>query len=382
MKLLLGLFSTAFLLAIYLYITPVLKPFPILSGPYPVGIETLELTDNNRKETFSANNEDTRKLVLHIWYPAENINNFQRENYLGKKMPFLQKYFSEHYNLPDWVSKKLLSGISTNAYINAPLAKSEKSWPIILFSHGLLGLPSDMYTVFTQELASQGYIVIGIDHSYFNTLTLYSNGKIISSNNLNPKFEKLSLKDQIDFQRKAIEIYKQDIKFIIDQLVNINKDKNSKFYQHLNLDKIVIMGHSAGGTAAIETCRIDNRCKAAVDLDGWYDHIIGDDPLQVPLLLVFAEDSLKVEEPTAQYLKRKELTREQYFERERKITEHRNKLCSKNCSTVIIPKITHKDFGDTILTKWPLHKWHTLDPYISIALINDTIKDFLNKNLK
>ena len=63
----------------------------------------------------------------------------------------------------------------------------------------------------------------------------------------------------------------------------------------------------------------DKRCKAAIDLDGWYDHIIGMQPLGKPLLLIFGSKSIEIAEPTADYLKRKEITREQYYEREKSI---------------------------------------------------------------
>ena len=142
------------------------------------------------------------------------------------------------------------------------------------------------------------------------------------------------------------------------------------------------MGHSAGGTASIEFCRSDNRCKAAIDLDGWYDQAIGLEPINKPLLLMFGSKSLEVSEPTSEYLKRKELTREQYFEREKNVDEHIKKLCSvPTCSFVIIPNASHGDFDDEMFIKWPLRSWNEVEPYTTIALINGHIVQFLNKYL-
>ena len=114
------------------------------------------------------------------------------------------------------------------------------------------------------------------------------------------------------------------------------KTKAVSFTNHLDLDRVGVMGHSAGGTAAIEFCRIDKRCKAGVDLDGWYDQAIGHEPLQQPLLLMFGSKSLEVTELSTEYLKRKELTRERYYEREQNIADHKKELCkNKNCSMII-----------------------------------------------
>jgi hypothetical protein len=84
-----------------------------------------------------------------------------------------------------------------------------------------------------------------------------------------------------------------------------------------------------------------------------------------------------------EYLKRKQLTREHYFEREQKIAEHRKELCTNpNCSIVILPGIAHGDFGDGILLKWPLRSWNDVDSYKTIAIINETVLRFLDKYLE
>lgn len=188
--------------------------------------------------------------------------------------------------------------------------------------------------------------------------------------------------EQKDFQTDAIEIYKADMKFALDQLADFNSQNNNIFYHRLDLDHVAVMGHSAGGTASIEFCRVDNRCKAAINLDGWYDHVIGNEPIKRPLLLLFAEKSLEISEPTSEYLKRKSLTREQYFEREKNISAHRKALCNTfNCTMEIIPQATHTDFEDTVLLKWPLRSWNAVDSHDTLELINGHIMKFLHENL-
>lgn len=379
----LALFLFCILITIIWYISPIMKPFSKLSGKYQVGSNVLYFIDRKRLETFSEKSDDKRIIVGHIFFPIDNISNLKKMRYLGDKMPVFQKIFSKHYSIPKWLTKIFFRNILTNTYLNGSISQTKSKYPVILFSHGLLGLPSDMYLTLLENLANHGYIAIGIDHSYLNLITIHPNGEIISSENLAKKFEKMSPDEQKEFQNEAIDIYKDDIKFVLDELEKINWDKNSQFYDRLDLKNICVMGHSAGGTASIEVCRGDNRCKAAIDLDGWYDQVIGHEPLTQPLLLLFGSKSIEVNEPTLKYLERKQLTREQYFEREKKIADHRKELCSvPQCLLQILPNISHGDFGDEVLLKWPLRSWNEPASYETILVINEAIVEFLNKHLE
>ncbi len=332
---------------------------------------------------YSENPDETRSLVVRFFYPAQRTENLEKYSYLGKKMPYFQQHITSQYHLTNATSKLLFRNIETHSFTNAPIAAEQQSYPVILFSHGLLGYPTDTSITILENLASHGYIVAGIDHPYFNGLTLYANGKVVTEKKLSNSFNKMSQAEQKKFLSEAIEIYKADMKFLIDEFAKLNENQNSIFYHHIDLDRIAAMGHSAGGTASIEFCRSDNRCKAAIDLDGWYDHIIGQEPINKPLLLVFAEKSIEVTEPTPEYLKRKELTREQYYEREKNIKEHKERLCSvPTCSMIIIPSATHGDFDDLMFLKWPLRSWSAAEPYKTIAIINEHNIKFLDRYLK
>lgn len=365
------------------YLSPAFKPFPKPTGPFAVGTTSLEFTDPSRKEIYSENPDDQRILSVRFYYPSLQSSDFNKYPYLSKKMPYFQQYFASRYHLTNATAKLLFGNITTHSYENPPLADTNKKYPVILFSHGGLGFPSDMYSVILENLASHGYIVVAIDHPYFNGLTLYNNGKVITEQKLSNQFNKMSQSEQKAFLSTIVETFKADMKFMVDELAKLNENPENIFYQRLDLEHIAAMGHSAGGTSAIEFCRADSRCKAAVDLDGWYDHVIGKEPINKPLLLIFAEKTIEVSEPTPEYLTRKELTREQYFEREKNIYAHRKKLCSvPNCTMIVIPEAAHSDFDDLMFLKWPFRSWNTIEPYKTIELINGHIVKFLNANLQ
>lgn len=365
-----------------LYYSPIFKPFPQPTGLYNIGTTTLEFTDTSRKEIFEQNRDEHRRIALRLFYPAHYTDALKQYPYLGQKMPYYQKFVSDFYHIPECITKLFLRGIQTYSFVDAQLSNEKEVYPVILFSHGLLGLPSDTALIILENLASHGYIVFAIDHTYLNALTLFADGTVASSLQLSDQFNKMSQKEQKQFQSDAIEVYKADMKFVIDELETLNNDPQSFLYNRMDLNAIAVMGHSAGGTASIEFCRSDNRCKAAIDLDGWYDQAIGEEPINKALLLIFGSKSLEIGEPTPEYLKRKELTNEQYFEREEAIQEHREKLCSvPNCSFIVINGASHNDFGDEMFIKWPLREWSAIDAYKATENINGHIIKFLSASL-
>jgi hypothetical protein len=363
------------------YVSPILKSFPIPTGPYAVGTMRMELHDALRKEIYSDNSNEMRKIVVNFFYPAREFVQ-EKQNYLSDKIDAFAFLVAQRYATPQWLAKRMFT-IKINACANAPLAENIMQYPIVLFSHGLLGMPSDMYVSLLENLASNGYIVVAIDHPCFNLLTCYNDGTMVNSVRLQAQFQHMNVDEQKKFQSKAIDIYKDDMQFVLDQLILLNEDQSAIFYHKLDLDTIGIMGHSAGGTAAIELCRIDSRIKVCIDLDGWYDHIIGNTSIKQPLLLMFGSKTIEITEPSAEYLKRKQLNRDEYYAREEKIAEHRRVLCnSADCEMIIVDGVSHEDFSDEVLLKWPLRAWSAPDAYWVIQTINNHCLQFFKKYLR
>ncbi len=384
-RLLLFFFTMLILFSILFlgYLSPIIKPFPKPGGPFVIGMQTMHFIDEARKDIYTPQ-EKPREVTINIWYPAELAQSTHTNiSYLEGKKETIKTLFGTLYHLPAILTSLFFRNIDTHGFRNAPLNSKHRDYPVIIFFHGLLGSPSDAYLVILEELASNGYIIVGIDHPYFNIATILGDGSVVTSQKLAQNFAQMSPQEQQEFQTDAIDYFKGDMDFVVDQLAKLNENEQSIFYHHLDLNRIGIMGHSAGGTAALEFCRSNKQCKAVIDLDGWYDQIIKPEPIGTPTLLLFAEKSREISEPTEEYLKRKQLTKEQYYTREREIDKHIKQLCkAPNCSLVFIPGATHDSFGDGILFKWPFRGWQEPESYALLTNINSRIIHFFDQFLK
>lgn len=120
---------------------------------------------------------------------------------------------------------------------------SKEKFPLIIFSHGLLGIRTQS-THITEQLAAYGYIVVSPEFPLTNFWAM----------------SKISLKDVLS-QAK-------DISFVIDKMDEFNVEKNGILENRIDMNKIALIGHSLGGLTSIITSYYkgykDNRIKALI----------------------------------------------------------------------------------------------------------------------
>ena len=91
-------------------------------------------------------------------------------------------------------------------------------------------------------------------------------------------------------QRASVCEYKAaDLASVASQLERLNSDPAERLAGRLDLERFSAFGHSFGGNAALEWCRSDQRCRAAVNLDGALWSEVGRVGLERPVLQVLAE---------------------------------------------------------------------------------------------
>ncbi len=244
---------------------PVLLPVPKIakpSGPYPIGTSIYEMTDSSRQELYSGK-EEVRRFMIQVWYPAEIASTDVKAPWMTNADVFAPA-IANFIRMPDYFLNHLAL-VDIPAYQDAKLAKAEKPFPIILFSHGWKGFNAQNSGQ-ALELASNGYVVIGLQHTYGAITTVFPDGSIAPNNpNALPADE-----DDPNYEvvaRKLVDQWAGDMSFVLDQLHGTENEAGAFFDSHIDFSRIGVYGHSTGGGAAIQFCGTDPRCKAVLGMD-------------------------------------------------------------------------------------------------------------------
>lgn len=244
---------------------PILLPVPSIPSPggsFPTGTTAYEFTDNTRQEMYSGKDEP-RRFMVQVWYPAEDTSNAKHAKWMTNPEIFAPA-ISSFLDLPPYFLDHLELSVSP-AFLDVPPAMAETPLPVILFSHGWQGFNAQN-TGQAVELASRGYVVIALQHTYGAVVTVFPDGtvapnnpKALPENGEDPNYEVVA--------RKLVDQWAGDMAYTLDQFQKFNADSKSPFFGKLDLERVGVYGHSTGGGAAIQFCGTDPRCKALLGMD-------------------------------------------------------------------------------------------------------------------
>ncbi|GAB4573428.1 MAG: carboxylic ester hydrolase [Anaerolineales bacterium] len=244
---------------------PTLLPIPRIptpSGPFQVGTRSFEFIDEARKELYSGKDEP-RRFMIQVWYPANVQPGDVRAPWMENAEIFAPA-IATYIDLPPFFLDHLtLTNIP--AYKDAEIASANEAFPIILFSHGWNGFNAQNAGQ-ALELASRGYVVVGIQHTYGAVVTVFPDGTIapnnpdaLPRNGKDPNYEEVA--------RVLAKQWAEDMSFSLDQLTVWNEAEGNPFFSKLDLSRVGAYGHSTGGGAAIQFCGSDVRCDAVLGMD-------------------------------------------------------------------------------------------------------------------
>jgi predicted dienelactone hydrolase len=268
---------------------PVLLPVPrplAPTGPYAVGTAVYHLTDSTRDEIYTDDPADKRELMVQVWYPAQPPQPGTKPVRYLEDIEVAGPAIARRLHLPAFLLDHLNLAYS-QSFPEAAITAESEAFPVIIFSHGLNGF-RNQNTTLVQELASYGYVVAAIDHTYANIFTVFPNGRVTF-------YEPAIFSDEpADPPRNSntlVGVWAQDIAFVLDQMAGWQSEVGNRFNGRLDLNHIGVFGHSTGGGAAAEFCLIDRRCKAGLGLDAWVEPVSDDvlDGLPAPFMLIQAD---------------------------------------------------------------------------------------------
>jgi predicted dienelactone hydrolase len=228
-----------------------------LAGTFAVGSETVELPADGKSSA----------LVAQIWYPGIADLDAPRTSWLPD--PSLAPRFPFH---------RIRHAVS-RSQAGLELAGGGKRLPVVFYEHSWTGHRAEN-VVQAEDLASQGFVVIAVDHPGQAARVKYRDGSVIVSR----------LPAALDFstEQSVAEFEKLAEQCLLERIGNLSRIKNaltnesiSRFAGKLELDGAGVFGFSFGGTCALRLCAHDPFFSAGANEDGY---ALGDEPPRGPFL--------------------------------------------------------------------------------------------------
>jgi len=214
----------------------------------------LWLTDTSRPDPWAAG-AGARELMISLWYPAAPPAG-------GRPAPYMTPAESELLLASAGVTgvpPGALSTVRTNAVSDARPAGQQRSLPLVVLSPGFTN-PRSTLTALAEDLASHGYTVAGIDHTYESHATAFPDGRVTTCLAREARRRGSGSPEKVAAGRAA------DVSFVLGELTGAHPAWPGAGL--IDPSRIAMAGHSAGGAAAIAAMLADPRIRAGIDLDG------------------------------------------------------------------------------------------------------------------
>jgi len=270
---------------------------PAPTGPYAVGSTELHLVDEARPDPWVAGT--TRELMVTVRYPARPSGN--------PATPYLTPAVAAAAAAEDAgrlgvTADRLDYTFATHARADAAAAGGRR--PVVLYSPGAR-FPRATGTAQLEQLASEGYVTVAIDHTHEPAAVEFPGGRV----------ERRALPSGPEAGKQLIATRVADTRFVLDELETLARGGNPDAEHRglpaglsLDLSRVGMFGHSAGGFTTGETMVSDRRIDAGADLDGSMAYSqsardfgrVADEGLDRPFLLMSAGDHSASSDPSWQ----------------------------------------------------------------------------------
>ncbi|TDD49386.1 alpha/beta hydrolase [Kribbella antibiotica] len=337
--------------------TPVSLPMP--TGQLQVGRQVFDWTDTARKDPYVAG---PRKLAVFVWYPVA-------KGVTGRKAAYAPGQWSGQQLKGPWsIFEGPIDEVRDHAIDHAAVAPGR--FPVVVLLPGM-GLSAPMYAALAEDLASHGYLVAGVTPTYSTKLSVIGGQTIASMPAAVPPAPEDNSPGGLKTGDHLVGVWAADARFAAKQLAAELPDSVDPAFGPS------YVGHSFGGAAALEACRTDARCGAAVDIDGRQFGDAVKKGVQAPIMLLGADDSCitSVCGPDAKG----------DTDRARALSLLKASTNTSWCATVEDTRhLNFTDYGAYYLA-WPLRKHLDLgsaDSRRALAVQNGYVRTFLSHALR
>ncbi|GGR69057.1 hypothetical protein GCM10010252_03820 [Streptomyces aureoverticillatus] len=234
---------------------------PAPTGPHAIGTFSTRLVDRSRHDPW-VTSQPYRELMVNVWYPARASGGHGVAPYMAEGAAARWDATGPH-GIPkgavDW------AGMRTHAREGAPLDKAAGGGrlPVLVYSAGA-GDPRSWGTALVEDMASRGYVVVTVDHTYESPGVQFPDGSVKDNKPLLDALAQTPPEKMSPLLKKVLDIRVADDKFVLDRLGALPHGLGKA----VDRNRIGMFGHSAGGIAAAETMYEDKRVKAGLNMDG------------------------------------------------------------------------------------------------------------------
>jgi dienelactone hydrolase len=289
---------------------------PAPTGRAPVGTTRWVVTDASRRDAFDPGRP--REIEVIAWYPAAaHKPSSTPAPYLRAGLDSVRS-FASRLGRADLLDD--FEQIRTHATGDAAPASTAARLTLLIFNHGYTG-PAEASTSLLEDLASHGYAVLSVVHSYEAGAARLADGRVVTILDANGKLRAPiqqvldewqtedarmsdvtkadSREEQLRILRaylgglhrtgEALKRWVDDVRAVVGDLPNVSVDAARRVTQRVDAARFGVFGHSMGGVTAGEYCLDEKRCAAALNLDGipQYGSMI-DRGLNRPFLMVYS----------------------------------------------------------------------------------------------
>jgi len=253
-------------------VLPLVLPVPELPlppGPEAIGTVTLEITDPEREEIYGPGPLGPRRIMAQVWYPALPVDDSEPVLW-SEDWDVVAPAMARELGLPSWFLNHTRF-TSSQSWESAPVAAG--TFPVVIYSHGWTGFRTIAVNQM-ETLASNGYLVVAIDHTYAAVATRFPDGEVID-------YDPAALPDEEEVEEEAyqeasqnlIGVFVDDVTTVVNALESGADGPFGAIALSADVTRLGVYGHSTGGGAAVGFCLQDERCDAVLGLDPWVEPI-------------------------------------------------------------------------------------------------------------
>ena len=350
--------------------------FPSPTGTEAIGTRVVHLVDTNRPENAGRSPSGKRELMIQAWYPAQQPAGFAGSLYGGHHAMYQRRKETT------WRAS-YRSVLKTHAFQDA-VVKQAGPYPVVLYNPAWQGERTEG-TFQAEELASHGFVVVAIDHTFFSGLVEFPDGRVADSRNAPElgSFEHATLEEEAALGARYVKIEAQDDIFVLNQLEAMNKDSASPFFHRLDLTRVGALGYSVGGAVSEQAAFDDPRIRSVIDLDGWSFGELQLHGLPKPLMVIYEDKANTI--PTDAQLHSGPMAQQLYWQFSAMDYAHvLESMHQYGGWLLFVAGTNHVDFSDRSLFS-PLARLTgggTLSPKRAHAIVNAYTLAFFTQTLK